>query len=440
VASLLFGLFVLADLALFGWLIFRSLSQREVEQVLGETRQEAESLAERIARHVEGQPPTVGRDLFTAVTVERDTATYIDGTLAQRDLVEVVEVYDRDGVLVYRKNTQEQLPAPGAPLVGKVDGELPPQVERRTTEHRSTYDVTVPIADLGQLRIGISQGEMARRIERLRSDLVRQTAVLAAVTVALLGAAFVTVWGLWRRGRRLEEQKAEAERLAYVGTLASGLAHEIRNPLNSLNLNMQLLEEDLPPELAAGPNRRLLALTRSELGRLEGLVTDFLAYARPRPLELEVARPRELFEQLLAVHGRAASQRGVAVEVIDEAAEATLRVDRSQLEQLLLNLFQNALAATEDQVRQPLIELRARRQGGQLILEVSDNGRGMAPDELARVFEVFYSTKKGGTGLGLAIVERIARAHGGALAVRSEPGEGTTVSLSLPVYEGSGAG
>ena len=103
----------------------------------------------------------------------------------------------------------------------------------------------------------------------------------------LLISAYVVVWLVLRRSQRLEVQAAEAERLAYLGTLASGLAHEIRNPLNSLNLNMQMLEEEIDEHGSAPTGKRLLSITRSELSRLERLVTDFLAYAKPRPLELE---------------------------------------------------------------------------------------------------------------------------------------------------------
>ncbi len=432
-ASLLFGLFILGDIAFFGWLIFRSLSQREIERVLLETRHEAEGLARKIAEGVEAKRPLVGNDLYTAVTLERETTTYIDSNLAQRDVVSSVEVHDRDGVLVYRKDTRETKPVGvGQPAVRS--GELPPQIEHKTVEHRSTYEVTVPIGELGSLSIGVSESELARRIEGLRLDLVRQTGVLGAITVTLLAIAYVAVWTLWHRGRRLEEQKAEAERMAYIGTLASGLAHEIRNPLNSLNLNMQLLEEDLPPTQQTASSRRLLAITQSELKRLERLVTDFLSYAKPRPLELEAVAPRLLFEDLVALHRREIEARGAAVEIDDRAGDARVRVDRNQIGQLLLNLLQNALAATEASPRPPALVLRAHRRGGdEVVLEVVDNGAGMPPEELARIFEIFYSTKKGGTGLGLAIVERVARAHGGALAMRSEPGAGTTVSLSLPL-------
>ncbi|MFP5288715.1 MAG: sensor histidine kinase, partial [Thermoanaerobaculia bacterium] len=223
--------------------------------------------------------------------------------------------------------------------------------------------------------------------------------------------------------------------LAALGALAAGLAHEIRNPLNSLNLNMQMLEEEMEEGgSAASPasGKRLLAITRSEISRLERLVSDFLAYAKPRPLEVEempAVRPLERVRDLLAGE---VQKRGARVEVEDLSGGARVRVDPSQIGQLLLNLARNAMDAAEEAGRRPVLELSVTRQGPTVALAVRDNGVGIPPEERERVFEIFYSTRKGGTGLGLAIVDRIARAHGGRVKLESAVGEGTVVTVELP--------
>lgn len=437
VGFLVFGLFVLFDVALFGWLIARSLSQREWDQALLETRHEAEGLANRIA----GRARREGKDLYTAIALERETQTYIDSVLRQRDIVQTVEIHDRQGNLVLRSSkeaTEHQPPLVAAQLKPR---ETPPQIEQKTYENRSTYDVSVPIADLGTLYIGISRVELEQRITLLRGDLTRQTTWIGSVTLALLLSAYGCGWILWRRGRRLEEQAREAERLAYIGTLASGLAHEIRNPLNSLSLNMQLLEEEIGARSTDGAgSRRLLQITRGELGRLENLVTDFLSYARPRPLELETVTAVSLLEHTLEVLAGQLQARGVKVEIDDRSGGAFVRVDRAQMGQLLLNLAHNALAAMENSGRAPRLRMEARlelpapaRPSHRVVLEVADNGVGIPRDAQPRIFDLFFSTKKGGTGLGLAIAERIAGAHDGLLALRSTPGQGTAISISLPV-------
>lgn len=434
-----FGLFVLCDIALFGWLIFRSLSQREIDRVLLETRVEAEGLARQIAARAERQ----GKDLFTAIALERETQTYIDSVLRRRDIVRTVEIRDREGTLVFRSRSEfpvevEEPPAPPPRLPElrlPAPEILPPRRELREATRMEVFDVPrieVPIGELGELQIGISEGELRRRTELLRRELVRQASWISAATVLLLAGAYVTIWLLLRRAQRLETQAAEAARMAYVGTLASGLAHEIRNPLNSLNLNMQMLEEEIAEQGTAPSAPRLLAITRSEIGRLERLVSDFLAYARPRPLELVEIGAGELLERAREVLAPEATRRGVLLEVDDRSGGAVLRVDGEQLQQVLLNLGRNALAATEGRPR-PRVLLSAERHGAEVGLGVADNGAGIPPEEQERVFDLFYSTRKGGTGLGLAIVERIVKAHAGRVTVASAPGQGTVFTVALPI-------
>jgi signal transduction histidine kinase len=122
----------------------------------------------------------------------------------------------------------------------------------------------------------------------------------------------------------------------------------------------------------------------------------------------------------------------VQIEIEDKSGGARIRIDPAQMNQLLLNLAQNAFNAAEEAGRRPWLKLAAVRQGAAVLLEVSDNGVGMTAAEQEKIFDLFYSTRKGGTGLGLAIAERIASAHGGRLGVRSTKGVGTTVSVELP--------
>jgi len=442
-ASLVFVVLLLAVIALFGWLIFRSLSQREVESVLLETRAEAENLAKQIARLADRQ----GKDLFTAVAVEQETQTYIDSLLRHRDFVRTLEIRDHNGVLVFKTESRTSLPVGPRPPAGTRPPELPPHaaelpaprphVETKTYESASATsspNIEVPIGDLGSLQIGISAGELSKRVEVLRGELIRQASLVGVASLVLLAGAYTAVWMLLRRARRLELQAAEAERMAYVGTLASGLAHEIRSPLNSLNLNMQMLEEEIA-EQAPGTmptGRRLLSITRSEIDRLERLATDFLAYAKPRPLELEetpAVRPLERLREVLAGE---IEKRGAQVVVEDRSNAARVRIDPAQIDQLLMNLAQNALAAAEEAGRPPVLTLTSYRRGSAVVLELMDNGIGIPAGQESKIFDLFYSTRKGGTGLGLAIVQRIARAHGGTVSVKSVHGVGTAITVELP--------
>jgi len=428
------SLFLVCDIGLFGWLIFRSMSEREIERVLFDTRREAEGLAGRLAERASGRG-----DLYTAIAVEQETQTYLDSMPQQRDIVRSVEIRDREGGVVFRSRTDaSEIVAPGAPLVDSPELTAEGELHEESEEWRAEFEVPaieVPIADLGMLVIGISPARLQQRIEVLRGDLIQQTVLVAAVTLVLLTAAFTLIWLLWRRARRLETAASDAERMAYIGTLASGLAHEIRNPLNSLNLNMQMMKEEIDGGDGRGPTvGRLLAITRSEISRLERLVTDFLSYARPRSPEREVVRPRELFERVREVVAGAVAQRCGAL-VVEDASDAHVSADLAQLTQLLLNLVQNALATAEEAGIEPRVALAARRSDGEVVIEVSDNGPGIAPQDRDRIFDVFYSTRKGGTGLGLAIVDRIARNHGGRVEVDSSPGDGAIFRVILPAAE-----
>ncbi len=427
IVAVTFAIFVVFDIALFGWLIFNSLSRREVEKALLETRAEAEPLAKKL----EEQARSLGQDLYVAVSVVQEKTTFIQSFPTQREMIRRFEIRDRKGTVVYQEENTQDLPA-GVPLGG--DPAPAPLGESHSPTPLSPSglkleEVEVAIGDLGTMIVGLSEHTLVERIDDLRQDLIRQTSLIGVLTMSLLLMAFAAIWALFRRARRLEEQAVEAERMAYVGTLASGLAHEIRNPLNSLSLNMQMLEEETSH--AHGSRKRLLSITRSELRRLERLATDFLSYAKPRPLELEETPAIELLEQVVGVMSGEIQERGIAVEIEDSSAGAEVRVDRNQIKQLLINLTHNALAASEDSA-DAVVRLISRRAGSDVAFEVCDNGPGIPEEDQQRIFDLFYSTRKGGTGLGLAIVKRIARAHDIDLEVDSRPGAGTTMRLLIP--------
>jgi len=417
IGAAVFALFVVFDIGLFSYLILSSLSQRELEKVLLETRQVAEPIAQNLATQA---AQSGGKDLYVVVSNATEAKTYIDSVIAKRELVKSIEVRDNRGKVVYQTSSREDLPITGPnPL-----------------QFRPIDQVEVPIGELGTVVIGLSDEEVQKRIAVLRRDLTRQATLLGVVTVLLLLGAFVAFVLVYKRSRRLEEQAREAERMAYIGTLASGLAHEIRSPLNSLSLNMQMLEEEAQSKAnpALAGQQRLLTLTRSELKRLERLASDFLSYAKPQALDLQPVKVSALLQRVLAVLDGELKARGLAAEVVDESAGAVLDADPAQLVQLLLNLGFNGLAAIEAAGRgkDGLLRLIGRREGEDLVLAVEDNGEGIPPDVRARMFELFYSNRKGGTGLGLAIVERIAGGHGASLEVDSRLGAGTTVAVRFP--------
>ena len=226
--------------------------------------------------------------------------------------------------------------------------------------------------------------------------------------------------------RRMEEAMRRADRLAVVGVLAAGLAHEIRNPLAAMCGSIELLS--LSPKLGEH-EKRLMQVVRGEGERLEALLKDFLAFAKPASPQLAAVEAGPLVEETADVFRREAALKGIAVSV-DVDRGVWLSVDASQIKSVLWNLLGNARDATDDGGR---IAVRLRRQASQALLEVEDSGQGISAEDLPRIFDPFFTTKAGGTGLGLAIVHRVVEGHDGRIAVRSEPGRGNTFSVALPL-------
>jgi two-component system sensor histidine kinase PilS (NtrC family) len=244
------------------------------------------------------------------------------------------------------------------------------------------------------------------------------------------GSGYVIVFQDLTEFRRMEEAMRRADRLAVVGSLAAGLAHEIRNPLAAMCGSIDLLCAS--PALARN-ERRLMQVVRGEGERLEGLVKDFLAFAKPASPQLAVVEAAPLVKETTDVFRREAALKGISVDVEVDASVA-VSVDANQIKSVLWNLLGNARDATEAGGR---IAVRLRRRDGQAVLEVEDSGHGIAAEDLPRIFDPFFTTKSGGTGLGLAIVHRIIEGHGGRIAVQSELGRGTTFVATLPLAAGN---
>jgi PAS domain S-box-containing protein len=229
--------------------------------------------------------------------------------------------------------------------------------------------------------------------------------------------------------RELAVRTRRAERLAALGTMAAGLAHEIRNPLNAAALQLAVVQRRLARAEKPDVDGALRAaeLVASEMTRLAGLVDEFLQFARPRALRLAAADLRVTASEIVQLLAPDAATAGVELKLADGHA-LFARVDEERLKQVLHNLIRNAIEATG---RGGHVELRVRQGGEGALLEVEDDGPGL-PSPDAPIFEPFFTTKSGGTGLGLAIAHRIVTDHGGKIVVESRPGR-TVFALHLPI-------
>jgi len=229
--------------------------------------------------------------------------------------------------------------------------------------------------------------------------------------------------------QRLRAQYAE------ISQLAGGLAHEIRNPLSTLSLNLDLLLEDFQnPETLR--DRRVLQRVerlRHEVHRLFGILENFLRFARVQDLKLEPTDLNAIVDDLRDFCEPHATTKGIVIRTRFAPDLPLVRIDRDLFKQAVLNLVLNGQQAMPSGGE---LILTTRREEPWIVLDVIDTGVGMTEEVCARIFDAFYSTRSGGSGLGLPTTRKIVEAHGGAIHVQSEPGKGSQFTIRLPVCEG----
>jgi signal transduction histidine kinase len=274
------------------------------------------------------------------------------------------------------------------------------------------------------------------------------SAFLIGLASGAVLAALAAARSLRRRtARALEaERRAQAsERLAELGSMTSGLAHEIKNPLSTLNLNAQLLREDildspLPEETRVAITRRVDALARETL-RLKDILSDFLQFAGRMRLDPQPRDLRELLSELVDFFQPQADRAGVLLRVDAPGVPVIARIDAGLLKQALLNLAINAVQAMNpsahaqpgDRRGELIFRLELDSMGHEARLSVMDTGPGIAEERRATIFRPYASTKPGGSGLGLATTRRIVEEHGGTITLYNGPSGGACFTLRLPL-------
>lgn len=235
-----------------------------------------------------------------------------------------------------------------------------------------------------------------------------------------------------RESRQLEERLHFAERSTAMGRLASALAHEIRNPLNFINLSIDHTREHLGP--AEGRKRedfeRILTNVKAEIIRLNRLVGDFLSFGKPMRLHPRACAIGELVGEVVAVVDHKAKDQGIAIATDVEADLPSLVADPELLKTCFLNLIINAVDAMP---KGGVVAVSVARQGDALVCTVTDTGQGMTADEIRSAFEPYFSTKETGVGLGLALTRKIVEDHGGTVELESVVSRGTTARIRLPL-------
>jgi two-component system sensor histidine kinase AtoS len=226
--------------------------------------------------------------------------------------------------------------------------------------------------------------------------------------------------------RQLQKQVLRADRLAALGELVAGIAHDIRNPLTSIRGFVQYLQKSQDPQEL----REYGPLIIRQVDGLNRTIGELLNFAKPHPPLYGPAQVNDLIREMTQLIWNRAEKQGIGIEIRLDPVLPTIRADGEQLKQVLLNLLINAIQAVTPGGR--IVLATARTAPGRVVITVADNGSGIPPEHLEKVFDPFFSTKPGGTGLGLAVVQRIIGAHGGEVSIDSEAGKGTTVTIRLP--------
>jgi signal transduction histidine kinase len=253
---------------------------------------------------------------------------------------------------------------------------------------------------------------------------------LAGSVVFAVSGVFVA-WLSYRRLVTAERRAREAERLAELGTLTSGLTHELKNPLSTIQLNLQLLSEDLDPrDVQQSRMIHRMEIVQRETARLREILEDFLRFAGKMELDRKPTDLNDLLEELVDFFLPQAQLQKVQLRLKHEPGPLVVDVDSKFIKQAVLNLMINAVQAMPAGGE---LMLSTKIQDGFARIDIIDTGAGIPPETLKNIFMAYYSTKRSGTGLGLAITQRIAREHGGSLNVDSAIGKGSDFYLLLPL-------
>lgn len=235
--------------------------------------------------------------------------------------------------------------------------------------------------------------------------------------------------------REARMQKIRTQRLAQLGTLLAGFAHEVRNPLSTIGLNLQLVLEDFqePETVRDKRTQKRLSAVEGEVRRLQTILEEFLKHARAPEPKLRAVNLNEKLQALIDFHELEMKSVDLSMRFYPGREVAEVWCDWDLVQAAVANLMRNAKEATPSGGQ---IFVSTMREQDFVVINVTDTGEGIDLQQIDRVLEPYFSTKKGGTGLGLPTARRVAEDHGGTLTMQSEPGKGTQFSLRLPIRQG----
>lgn len=285
-----------------------------------------------------------------------------------------------------------------------------------------TYTVQRPMVELQQKIARLGSGDLNASVSFAhRNDEIGDLGRNFNQMVAQLRESRLEIERLHRT------QMSRAEHLATLGEMATGLAHEIRNPLAGIAGVIEIIGRDLP---STSPARAVVKDVRQEIARINHIVTDLLQTARPHPPKVRKSDLNITVEHAVMLGRQQALSKAIDITLSKDPRLPELEHDSDQIHQVLLNLLLNAIQAVD---KDGTIAVNVEKQGSNAVIEVSDNGRGIPSELLSNIFRPFFTTKGDGTGLGLSLARRIVEDHQGRIDVSSAIGAGSTFAVFLPI-------
>jgi len=390
------------------------LSSEHVSRALASSQQRAilSSILLLIVGVAAGNSLIRRQNYATLQQAYRRIETYTGGIL--QNMAEAVIAVDRENrVTLVNAAAEKFYGRPREKLVGvncaKIDQELGRELRRAIDEESAVQD----------------------RECVLRPDSGDRTVLMSVAFLhdsqGTIDTAFVVIKDITEE-KMLQQDLKRRDQLSAMGQLASGVAHEIRNPLNAISMIAQRFRNEFVPQSDSQEYAKLTQIVVDESRRINDIIQQFLQFARPAALQVESVDLSVLLRDVLTLLSSEAREKKVELDSTCTAA-SPVQLDRAKIQQVLINLVRNGIEACAAGDR---VELSCDRQGENLVIRVQDTGIGMSADEVDKIFNLYYSSKEKGTGLGLSIVQQIVSQHGGTIQVESEPGRGSLFVVQLP--------
>jgi two-component system sensor histidine kinase HydH len=363
---------------------------------------------------------TLGALVFTAIVVSQNyrlvsqkyaVIQSFTGNILENMQDAVVTIDSENRITIFNHQAERLFVAEAADIAGRRLDEMPGSMRKclSTIFSTSEQELVLECSPNQRRVVSLSCSSTRKRDGSLES----RTAVIKDLTEA----------------RRLEREIQRKQKLTAMGELASGVAHEVRNPLNAISMIAQRYEREFLPRSGVKEYRSLTQVLKKESARVNAIVQQFLIFARPPKLTMTEVPVLKFVSHVSTLFEGQAESKGVHFS-LDCRSEALVRIDSDLMTQALLNLLQNALDAT---ATGGAISLRVAHKGDHVVFDVTDTGVGIQSDKIERVFDLYFTTKPEGTGVGMSITQQIVSQHHGTIEVQSELGKGTMISIRIPV-------